>query len=233
MNRLNTLFTLSSINVLLVTVERFSFTTRVLLPGEVLRLHEVLQITTLILFTVVLPFFLFREVSDNFAFLRTRAGLLLALAFVVGVYFYATGNGLHEVSSFNLNQFCNPQHPAGQPCRSFFLNDYYTGNGLYFFGGALMVIAILLMETLHPGVKFSRGDLAISLVNAAVYALAIFAYAAFDVALVGLIYAAVVMAIADVLYLLVRRRALSHPVVTYTAAAYTLGTLAAVIVRLR
>jgi hypothetical protein len=233
MNRLNMLFTLSSINVLLVTVERFSFTTRVLLPGDVLRLHELLQMTALILFTVVLPFFLFREVSDGFALLRTRAGLLLAVAFVVGVYFYATGNGLHEVSSFNLNQFCDAQHPAGQPCRSFFLNDYYTGNGFYFFGGALMIVAILLMETLHPRVKFSRGDLALALANAAVYALAIFAYAAFDVALIGLIYAAVVMAFADVLYLLVRRQALRYPVVTYTAAAYTLGTLLALVVRLR
>jgi hypothetical protein len=234
MNRLNTLFTLASLTVVLVTLERYSFTTRVLLqPYNFLRLHEVVQITTLILLTVVLPFFLLKEVSGNFGYLRTRNGLLLSLVFIIGVYFYATGNGLHEVSSFNLNQFCDAKLPSGDLCNSFFFNDYYTGNILYFVGGALMVLAILLIEKLHPYQVFTGRDLAISLVNAVIYALAIFAYAAFDRVLVGLIYAIAVMLVADLLYLLVRKNHLRYPVITYTAATYTIGTVLALIVRLR
>jgi len=61
MNRLNVLLTLSSLDVLLVTLERFSFTTQVVLqPYSFLRLHEVFQIATLILFTVLIPTFVLR-----------------------------------------------------------------------------------------------------------------------------------------------------------------------------
>jgi hypothetical protein len=234
MNRLNVLFTLASLSVVLVTVERYSFTTRVLLqPHSFLRLHELVQMTVLILSTVILPFFLLREVSGNFEGLKTRGGLLLALVFLIGVYFYATGNGLHEVSSFNLNQFCNVRDVSGELCNSFFFNDYYTGNILYFVGGALIVVSIVLFEGRQPRPGFTKRDMAISMANAVVYALAIFAYAAFDRVLVGLVYAVGVALVADALYLRVRRNCLQYPVTTYTAATYTLGTVLAVIVRLR
>ena len=233
MKRLNVIFTLSSASVLLVTIERFSFTTRVLLqPHSFLRLHEALQMTVIILITVILPFLLLKEASQNFEGMKSRAGLLLALLFVAGLYFYATGNGLHEVSSFNLNQFCNASSPSGDLCTSFFINDYYTGNILYFAGGVLMVLAILLMEKREGGPLFSGSDLAIALVNAAIYALAIFAYAAFDRVLVGLVYAVLVALIADALFLSVRGRALTHPIITYTAATYSLGAVLALVFRL-
>src|SRR5689334_14643086 len=104
MHRLNWLFTFSSINVLLVTIERFSFTTHVLLPPyNFLRLHEVLQIGTLILFTVLIPLFLLREVTQQWAALQMRDGMLCLTIFVIGLYFYATGNGVHELASFQFN----------------------------------------------------------------------------------------------------------------------------------
>ena len=102
MNRLNWLFTLSSLSVILVTVERFSFTTKILLqPYNFLRLHELVQMTILILFTTVIPFLIFREVTNNFQTLKSNISLVYGLMFIIGIYFYATGNGLHEVSSFN------------------------------------------------------------------------------------------------------------------------------------
>jgi hypothetical protein len=231
-HRLNVLFSLASLNVALVTVERYSFTTRILLqPHSFLRLHELVQMSTLILFTVVLPFFLLREVSGNFEGLKTRGGFLLALGFLVGVYFYATGNGLHEVSSFNLNQFCDVRNVSGELCNSFFFNDYYSGNILYFVGGALIVLSLVVFERQHPQSVFTKRDMAVSLANAVVYALAIFAYAAFDRVLVGLVYAIAVTLMADALYLSVRRNSLRYPVTTYTAATYTLGTVLALAVR--
>jgi hypothetical protein len=233
MKRLNVLFSLSSLSVVLVTIERFSFTTRVLLqPHNFLRLHEAIQITAIILLTVVLPFLVFVEVSQNFRGFQTRSGLLLALLFVVGVYSYASGNGLHEVASFTLNQYCGPANASTDLCAGLFINDFYTGNILYFAGGTLMVLAVLLLEKTVAGPRFDNGDLAISLVNAAVYALAIFAYAAFDRVLVGLVYAVIVALVADVLWFTVRPLYRSHPVTTYTAAAYTLGAILALAVRL-
>ena len=233
MKGLNWVFTLSSLNVLLVTAERVSPTTRIVLaPHHFLRLHELLQITTLILFTVVLPVFVLRIVSHNFSGLQTGRGLALFVLFVVGVYFYATGNGLHEVSSFNFNQFCPQKQTASDLCGGFFVNDYYTGNVLYFVGGALMVVTLMLFELACPQEAFGRRDMAILLVNACLYALAIFAYAGFDPVLVGLVYAVVIAMVADVLWLRVRSRYHAQPVVTYTAAAYSLGAVAALAVRL-
>lgn len=233
MKRLNWVFTLSSINVLLVTAERVSPTTRIVLaPHHFLRLHELVQITTLILFTVVLPLFVLRIVTRNFSSLQTGRGYALFVVFIIGIYFYATGNGLHEVSSFNFNQFCPHRQATTDLCGGFFVNDYYTGNVLYFVGGALTVITLMLFETTLPQQTFSRRDMAILYGNAGLYAVAIFAYAGFDPVLVGLVYAAGIAVVTDVLWLRVRARYRAHPVITYTAVAYSLGTVAALALRL-
>ena len=112
MSRLNVLLTLASLNVLLVTIERFSFTTQVILqPYSFLRLHEALQIATLILFTVIIPVFVLREVTHGFDTLKTSTGMALLVCVVIGIYFYATGNGIHELASFQLNTFCTDTAP--------------------------------------------------------------------------------------------------------------------------
>src|SRR5579859_1640300 len=104
MKRLNVLLTLSSFVVLLVTIERFSFTTNVVLqPYNFLRLHEVIQTTVIILATVLILFFLFKEVSQNFTLLQSKKGTVLGLLFITGIYFYATGNGMHELASYLFN----------------------------------------------------------------------------------------------------------------------------------
>ncbi len=232
MHKLNWIFTLSSIDVLLVTIERFSFTTKIVLqPYSFLRLHELLQMITLILFTVILPLFLLKEVTSNFKTIQQKKGFLLFLAFIIGVYFYATGNGLHEVSSFNFNQYCNVKNFSGDLCGGFFFNDFYTGNIFYFIGGGLMVVAIMLLEEIKSFTTFTKKDMTIAMINAVVYAFAIFAYAAFDRVLVGLIYSIIITVIADYLYLKIRAQQASYPVTTYTAATYTLGTIAAILVK--
>lgn len=233
MNRLNLLFSLSSLSVILVTIERFSPTTKILLqPYNFLRLHELVQMIFLILFTVVIPYLILREISNNFEALKDKKGFLLSLLFTAGIYFYATGNGLHEVSSFNFNQYCDTNNFSGDLCGGFFFNDYYTGNIFYFIGAAFMVASLMLLERLRPNQNYKRKDLAVTLVNAFIYSLAIFAYAAFDRVLVGLVYSALIMIFADLLFLQVRKRYLQFPVITYTAATYTLGTIAALITKL-
>ncbi|MBI2617282.1 hypothetical protein HYW55_04065 [Candidatus Gottesmanbacteria bacterium] len=232
MKRLNWIFTLSSLNVLLVTVERFSFTGKILLqPYNFLRLHEIVQMTTLILFTVLLPFFILREITGNFAVIGEKKGFFLFLFFLIGVYFYATGNGVHEIASFLFNNYCDVREVKGELCGNFFFNDYYTGNIFYFFGGALMVIPILLLEKYKQYIKFTKKDMTIALINACFYSLAIFAYAAFDRVLVGLIYTLFIALFSFYMFFQIRRNFLKYPVITYTTLAYCLGGFAALVVR--
>lgn len=226
MKTLNWLFTLSSINLILVTIERFSVTTKILLqPYNFLRLHEIFQMTTLILFTVILSVFILKEVINNFAALKNRRGFIFFLAFIIGIYFYATGNGVHEVSSFNFNNFCDTKHIANDVCGSFFFNDYYTGNVFYFIGAALMIISIMLLEKGNPSDLFKKKDIIILRTNATIYSLAIFAYAAFDKVLVGLIYTLIVWVITVYLFWKVKKNYNQYPFITYTMITYTLGIL--------
>lgn len=232
MKTLNLLFTLSSINVLLVIIERFSFTSKVLLqPYSFLRLHEVFQMTILILFTVLLPFLMLKEVSLNFDGLKKKSGLILGLIFITGVYFYATGNGLHEVSSFNFNFFCDVKNFTGDLCGSMFFNDYYTGNIYYFIGGLFMIIPLLLFERTNSSDKFNSKDMKILIANSVIYAFAIFAYSGFDRVLVGLIYSIIVSIISLYIFWQIRKNYSKYPVITYTTLTYLLGTVTALAVR--
>lgn len=230
MKRLNLLFSLSSLSVILITIERFSFTTKILLaPYEFLRLHELIQMTILILITVLIPTFLLREVSKNFESLKSKKGWSLTLMFIIGMYFIATGNGVHEISSFNFNTFCDTKNFSGNLCGSMFFNDYYFGNILYFIGALLMNSSLLFLEKMRSYVKFSRNDIAITLVNSFIYAFAIFAYAAFDRVIIGLIYSLMMTTIALSLFLSIKRRYLYYPVITYTTTTYVLGFTASLV----
>ena len=83
MNKLNLLLTLSSLNVILVTIERFSPTTKILLqPNNFLRLHELFQMLTLILFTAIIPFLTLKELSHNFDLIKTKGGFSFRMALV-------------------------------------------------------------------------------------------------------------------------------------------------------
>ncbi len=78
---------------------------------------------------------------------------------------------------------------------------------------------------------YSKIDFIILFINAIVYALAIFAYAAFDKVLVGLVYSVIVTIIAGIILLQVKSDYKKYPVITYTTITYTLGTVLAIIFR--
>ncbi|HVA96743.1 MAG TPA: hypothetical protein VND99_03745 [Candidatus Acidoferrales bacterium] len=232
MHKLNVLFTLTSVSVLLVTAERFSYTTKILLqPYNFLRLHEVIQMLFLILFTVVILFFIFYEVSGSFTIFTKRKLVWLPLLFIGGVYFYATGNGVHEMASYTLNQYCNVKSLIGVFCNGQYFNDYYTGNIFYFIGALLMLLPVLLTEKRVSNNSYQKKDVPVTVVNAVIYAFAIFAYAAFDPALVGLVYSVVIFLFSGVLWLTIRNKYLQYPVIFYTALTYTIGTIAALLFR--
>lgn len=232
MRRLHLLLTLTSLSVLLVTIERFSFTTQITLqPYSYLRLHEVFQMAVVILLTVLIPFFILKEVTHGFELLKSKRGTVLATIFITGVYFYATGNGAHEIASYLFNTFCDVKHFTSMVCGSMFFNDYYFGNILYFIGAVLMTIPLILFERANPKNKAENSDVGLIVVNALVYALAIIAYAAFDRVLVGLVYSLIMMAVIDGLLLTAKKPWRSLPYTTYLAITYTLGTIVALLIR--
>ncbi len=232
MKRLNLWLTLSSLSVVLVTIERFSPTTKIILqPYSFLRLHEVVQMVLVILTTTLIPFMVFRELTQNFTLLKNRGNFLFALLFIVGIYFYATGNGVHEVASYIFNTFCDTKNIQPGFCGSAFYNDYYFGNILYFIGAYLLVVPLILLERQNPDPKFKKKDWIILVINSLVFAFAIFAYAAFDRVLVGLVYSIVITL--SVLFLLFtsKKKYTQLPYTTYAAITYTIATIASILIR--
>src|SRR5947207_9109242 len=138
MKPINKLLTAFSAIVLLVTIERFSFTTKILLqPYNFIRLHEIIQTLILVLLSTVIYFLVLKENSKNFELMKTRKGLILAIIFLIGVYFYAAGEGIHEMAGFVFNTFCPVKTFTSVLCHALFLNDYYSGNIVYFLGGIM------------------------------------------------------------------------------------------------
>jgi len=230
MNRLNSAFTVTSLLVLLVTIERFSFTTTILLsPYSFIRLHELVQGPILLTLFLIVSTFVLKELSHEF---RTLRYPLLAL-FVVGAYLYGLGEGWHEVTSFTLNQHCDVQNISGDLCGGLFINDYYTGNVLFFIGGIGMATALMVLQRLNPSSAWDDRNVVIGAANGFIYSFTFFAYAAFDTVLVGLYSTATLMLIALGLLAGVVRRWRQYPYISYSAFAYTLATAASLIVRLR
>ena len=233
MNRLNWLFTLSSLSVVLVTVERFSATTRVILqPHSFLSLHQLIQTGVIILFTTVIAALLFWELSGRFAGLRPAPAKWLFVVFAAGTYLVGAGEGLHELASYYLDAYCDPQHATGSLCGGLFINDFITGNVLFFIGAFASTAALLIVERLNPDPGLAKGQLIPLGINAVVYAATVVAYAGFDTVLVGLVYALAMLAFTLVVFLPVRRSFPRYPFATYTMAVYTLGAIVSLAVRL-
>lgn len=233
MKRLNWYFTLTSLSVLLVTIERFSFTTKIELPPDgFLRLHELIQMVVIILITVLIPTLIFWDMSHELELVKRKIGRWLGLVFITGIYYYSTGNGIHEMAGFTFNTFCNTKHFTSALCINSFFNDYYTGNIFYFVGAFLLVLVPLIFERIKPKYTFNQRDMIVLTINAVLYAFAIFAYAAFDRVLVGLYYSIFTMIIVDAFWLMSKFKSNRIPLTTYTALVYTIGTLASLVVRL-
>ena len=233
MQRLNYWLTLSSISVLLVTVERFSPTTKIILqPYSFLRLHEVVQISLIILTTVLIPFMIFLELSQKESTRKGNQGVLLSVLFITGIYFYSTGNGVHETASYIYNSFCDITVIGTGFCGSSFFNDYYFGNILYFLGAYLLTIALILLERTNLDSELDRKNWVILFVNSVIFAFAIFAYSAFDRVLVGLIYSLATTFTILLLLITSGKRFTQLPYTTYALVTYGLGTIASLIVRL-
>jgi hypothetical protein len=233
MKPVNRLLTLLSLTTVVITLERVSPTTRILLqPYNFLHLHEVVQMGLISAFSVIISFLLLRTISRNFYLLQDSVGVVLGILFMLGSYFYATGNGVHEVASFLFNQYCDTKAFTSAVCGSMFFNDYYFGNIVYFFGLGLSNLALVLLELRRPDTTFTSQDLRVTIANALVLALTFFAYDAFDRVAVGLISTIVYALIFDLLLLRSRAPYRSTPFTLYSALGFTIAVILSLPVRL-
>jgi hypothetical protein len=232
MKRINIIVSLYTLTALVIIIERLLPITQVLLqPYDFIRLHEINQTVLFLPITVILSFFILKSVTDNFRTLNRRLNTVLAVVFLCGVYLYGAGEGWHEVASFTLNTYCDVDNLAGNLCQGLFINDYYAGNLIFFVGGVMMNAVLLILATQQSMQRFNNIDLAILFFNSLVYAFAWFAYAAFDVVLLGLFFAALLTVISLAAFLKVKWNMREYPYITYSAVAYTLATLATLIYR--
>lgn len=230
--QINVLVSLYSLTAFVIIIERLSPLTQVLLkPDNFIRLHEINQTVIFLLITVILSFLVLRLITNNFQDLKERSNLILALLFIAGVYLYGAGEGWHEVASFTFNTYCDTDSPIGNLCKGLFINDYYAGNIIFFIGGLMMNFSLLALSAKHQEKRFNNKDITILLANSIVYAFTWFAYAAFDKVLVGLFFSTVLMLISVGFLLKVGKKMREYPYITYSAAAYTLATVATFIVR--
>jgi hypothetical protein len=232
MKRINVIVSLYTLTAVVIIIERLLPITRVLLqPYDFIRLHEINQTVIFLPITVILSFLILKSVTANFRTLNSRSNTVLAVVFLCGVYLYGAGEGWHEVASFTLNTYCDTAQLAGNLCLGLFINDYYVGNLIFFVGGVMMNSVLLALAAQQRMERFNNTDLAILLVNSLVYALSWFAYAAFDIVLLGLFFATLLAVISIVALISVRWKAREYPYLTYSAVAYTLATIATVIYR--
>jgi hypothetical protein len=229
----NRLISLISILAVLITVERASLSTHVLLqPDGFLHLHEVLQMGLLTTASVVISFLLLRTVSDRFRLIATGQGLALGIAFLVGTYFYATGNGSHEIASFFLGHYC--RGAAGRPvCSASYIDDYFFGNIVYFAGLGLSNLSLVLLELKNPVTGWSEPlNRGITVVNALILAISFVAYDGVDRVAVGLT-ATIIFAIVYLGIVLWNRPRLADvPFTTYTTAGFVVAAVISLPVRL-
>jgi hypothetical protein len=215
-----------------IIIERLLPITRVLLqPYDFIRLHEINQTVIFLPITVILSFFILQSVTNRFQTINRPLNTVLAIVFVCGAYLYGAGEGWHEVASFTLNTYCDTQSLPGNLCQGLFINDYYAGNLIFFIGGVMMNGVLLALAAQQPMERFTNKDMAILLVNSLVYAFTWFAYAAFDVVLLGLLFAALLALISVLAFAKVKWNAREYPYITYSAVAYVLATAATLVYR--
>lgn len=106
--------------------------------------------------SIILSFLLLRALSKNFELLKSTKGTIIGIIFCLGIYFTATGNGLHEVASFLFNTFCDTKRVQADACGSMFFNDYYFGNIVYFVGLLMGNVSLILPEKMNPQKLFIK-----------------------------------------------------------------------------
>ncbi|MDZ4719845.1 MAG: hypothetical protein SH847_15455 [Roseiflexaceae bacterium] len=91
--------------------------------------------------------------------------------------------------------------------------------------------SLIVLEGMRPFAPASRRDMIYITINALVYSLAIIAYAAFDVVVVGLVFTIISMCTIDLLLWRSKHALATWPFTSYAAISYTIGGILGLILR--
>lgn len=240
MRKVPLLLTLLSLCSVLIIIERLSPTTQIILqPYNFLRVHEVFQMTIVITLSFVVSFYLLKTLSNNFELLKSFYGTMAGLLFVLGVYFNATGNGVHEMASFIFNTFCDTKSlrngiffSLDKTCGSAFFNDYYFGNVVYFVGLLMGNVALIMLERRNPQKHIRGNNLWIVIINGFLLAFTFIAYAAFDPVLIGMFYNIIAAITVCALLFTSKRKFTTQPFTLYCVIGYVVSAVVTVVLKL-
>ena len=95
-----------------------------------------------------------------------------------------------------------------------------------------MYLSLLLFEQRNPNKNYQKKDLPVTIINSLIFSFAIFAYSGFDRVLVGLVFSLTMMMISLILLYQKRGKIFEAPYTLYTVLSYSIGTIAALAVRI-
>jgi hypothetical protein len=233
MKKIHWILTGLTFSIILLSINRLTaLTSGYLQPYEFLRWLDFNAMLPIPLLSVLLYYLLWRQVSWNDSFQRTRKYVILALLFISGVYFFAAGSGTHEVTNYLNTRFCDAGRTKNTICNIIAYNDDEFSHYVYYLGFILLNVSLMFLEFFQPRkTKVTKRDLVFVGLNSLLIGLGIFVNLAFEEIGLDLIFFGSVMVLALVL-LFLKRGAYRLPVIFYFAASYTLGVVGTILYKL-
>jgi hypothetical protein len=226
--RIHLWLTVQTIVVVLLTVNRLSsLTLDYVAANEFLRWVDLHNLLTLPLISLFALYWLKRAVERPHA-VRSMVEEWLGFCFVLGVYLYGAGYGVHEMTNYLHLRFCaeaglSANQGVTDLCRIVIFNDDSFSHWVWFAGFTLLNGTLLLFQAVGSRMGRLRGrDVGLLMVNGAVIGVGIFANLAFEVIGLDLYVVALLAALAFGLLWLQGRK----PLFVYYATAYGLGLVA-------
>ena len=226
MRNIHVLLAVQSIVIILGSINRLtSLTIGYAAANEFLRWVEIINMLVLPIISLSAFYLLKKHIEAG---RQARWGLALSLAFVLGVYLLGASYGDHEVTNYLHTRFC-ANDETSDLCRIIIFNDDEFSHWLFFVGFVMVNGALLLFQVQYPHPDtLTRNDVILLIVNGIFISAGIVANLAFEA--IGLDLVVVVLLMLLSLYLLWRRGA--QPLIVYYSTAYTVGTVATLIIRL-
>jgi hypothetical protein len=227
LGQIHLLLAVQSAVIVLLSINRLStITTGYVAANEFLRWVDFHNMLTLPLISITAFYFLKRQVErDAPVVTGGRAGVILGLVFLVGVYLLGASYGDHEVTNYLHVRFCTAETDSPL-CRIVIFNDDEFSHWVFFTGFVLINAALLLLQAVHPRpTRPAAGDIALLVLNGLFIGAGIFANLAFEV--IGLdLYVVALLALLGA-GLLWRRG--SQPLFVYYTTAYVIGLVGTIL----
>jgi len=226
MKKIHLLLTGLSLVILLLSINRLtSFTLFYLQPYDFLRWLDFNAMIPIPLLSILLYYFLLREVTYESSFKKTKLYVFLFALFITGVYLFGASSGNHEVTNYLNTRFCERGTIDSPLCNIISYNDDEFSHIIYYLGFVFMNVVLLLMEYNMPRkIGMVKRDYIFISLNALFIGLGIFANLAFEEIGIDLYVFGFLMALS--LYLLYSKKIVSKlPLTYYFAVSYTIGVL--------